>query len=524
MRPLAPSLAALAVLGAALISLASCQSTRTNSNSQDPPVSWEQYGATLATLGRVSSRVIADPSSRIFALIRSAQAAAQTGQSALGLAALARATALTGTIESDLLRTELYTAVGRGYLRLDGADQGLEILTRATDILISRFAAEPDQEPRAIQVLEDLIYSLFELGTPGFDQLRRAVQRIYVVSDYGQRVVLLTRIAAQYQAQGSGQRANLLLQQAVAALDAIDDPVRRAVGYTAVARRFFVQDDLEDAQEYAQHGLAQIQQLPIQDFGTDTALQIQEALEDLIVLGYAAETTGLIQRLSSPEVRQNLLLNLAESYLHSGQAFAGELIIQQAIQIANGLDSVQSTVYAYLRIAEIFLSSGDPDSAAFYAETLYLNGRLSSEFLDDFALSEALSLLVRIGLRELADTVLAQIREPYLPLLSLDRTLQGEDLDPDLLSWVLARQRLLIERLETQIDEGRSRLAVGLSRAEQYYEALDVLGQIEDPYALSLAASEMAELTPLSLGSEYAEALTQIIRRFDGSSQASAPN
>lgn len=479
-----------------------------------PSIPWEQFGPSFAALGGMSSNDILDPSSRIFALILSAEATSASEQEDLGLAVLARASALISLVEGDLRRAELYSALARAYLSLDAQESALTLLTRATDLVLSSLNAAAEPDARALPVLEDIIYALFALGPPGFDQLRRAAQRIYIVPDYGQRVILLTRIAAEYQARGSGQRASLLLQQAIAALDAIGNPALRALGYTAVAHRFQAQQDLAEAESFGSAGLSQVQNLDFGNLSSEELEWVQDAITNLIALDYAAESTNLISRLSSSEARQSLLLELVEHYLATDQAFAAELILQQALQLIDAAESRPSRVYGYLRIAEIYLAANDPWNAEYFLETLYFTGSLSSGVLDDFSLSEALALSVALNRMDMANLIFPEIREPLPALLALDRSLQRiPDTEGSRLDWILDKEMELLGLLGAQADQGLSRLAVGLNKAGRVEEAIEVLARISDPYTLSLTASEMAFQTPSPEGIE--EELIAIIRRYE---------
>ena len=466
----------------------------------DPPIRWEQYGPNLATLARVSSRTIPDLSSRVYALIRSAEAAYELEVYSLAMSSLSRAQFLIQRVQSPILQAELYSALARTYLAIDEPGDALLILTRAVDLVIQDLKLLEAPDIRSIQVLEDIIYNLFALGPEGFDQLRRAVQRVYLIPDYGQRVLLLTQIAAQYQTLGVGQRANLLLQQAIAALDAITIPELRVRGYAAVARRFFSQQDFPEANYYASRAFTQLNNLNLSTTSTAQLDNLVQALTYLIEMDFTAEATNLLFLLPSASAQQSLLSSLARQYFATGQPFAAELILQQLVQQVSAFFGTTTYVYGILRVVEQYREAEDELSAEFFLERLVqaIINPTDPFPLDDVAYSEVLGSALRLGRLDLANSILSRMEDPYLSLIALDRVVtflqnSGQEL---LLEWTIEQIELQVSLFEQPIDDGQARLALIYTRQGKGLQALQALDSIQNPYILSLTASEMAFFLP----------------------------
>jgi hypothetical protein len=498
--------------------LSSCVTPRGDQIPQEPAFNWQPYGPTLPVLARASSRNVRDLSSRIFALIRVAQAAQQADQPDLAVSSLNRALILTQRVSNPLLRAELYSALGLQFQSLERTTEALEVVTRGVDIVIDQLQLSANPEARTIQVLEDLIYTLFTLGPAGFNQLRRAIQRVYIIQDLGQRVLLLTQIVTEYQRQGAGQRASLLLQQSIAALDAIENPFLKIRAYGAVARRFAAQDDLADGRRFANMTLDLLNQISINTAQGQDEAHLAQAVLYLIEMDLTTPIPGFIFQFPSAQQRQNLLTGLAVQFFRTGQPFAAELILQQLIQQLNQSPNSSNFLYGTLGLVEIYLNAEDPLSAEFFFDRL-ARDVFSDQGLfvtDDFALSEMLVLSIRLELLDWSRQILAEITDPYLALLALDRALplaaQGEN--QELVAWILNNESVLLGQLEQQQDDGRSRLALGYARAGLMAQSLDMIQTIENPYILSLTASEMSLVQPPEAWEPYRQRIQRLLEIF----------
>lgn len=493
----------------------------------EPAFNWQPYGVSLATVARVSSRGIPDLSSRIFALIRTAKAAGileegrqeQIGLAPLSVSSLGRAQFLIQRVTNPLLQAELYSTLSRGYENLGRTAEALEVVTRGVDILVGILQQAAEPEDRTIQVLEDLIYTLFTLGPEGFDQLRRAIQRVYIVPDYGQRTLLLTQIVDQYQRQGAGQRANLLLQQSIAALDSISDPPLRVRGYGAVARRFFAQGDFDEAEDYAERTFGLLDQIDLGQLSPQQEEHLAQAVVYLIEMDYTTEAPGYIFRFPSLSVRQSLLSALSGQYFVTDQPFAAELILQQLIQQLSFLPGSSSYAYGILRIVSQYRLADDPLGAEFFLDQLLRNLVDPAQGFrpDDFLWSEVVVQALGLRLVAKAEEALARIDDSYLAILALDRALDGTliGVDNSTFDWILEKEALLVTSIEpSRRDEGRALLAVGYAQAGKPKASIEILAQIENPYTLSLTASQLAELLPPQTGDQFAPELEAILSRF----------
>lgn len=506
------------LLALLVLMVGSCVTSQGDLIPQEPAFNWQPYGPTLPALARASSRNVRDLSSRIFALIRAAQAAQQADQSNLAFSSLNRALFLTQRVPNPLLRAELYSALGLQFQNLERTTEALEVVTRGVDIIIEQIQRSPNPEARTIQVLEDLIYTLFTLGPAGFNQLRRAIQRVYIIPDLGQRVLLLTQIVTEYQRQGAGQRASLLLQQSIAALDAIENPFLKIRAYGAVARRFAAQDDLADAQRFANLTLDLLNQISISSVQGQDEAHLAQAVLYLIEMDLTTPIPGFIFQFPSAQQRQNLLTGLAIQFFRTGQPFAAELILQQLIQQLNQTPNSANFLYGTLGLVEIYLDADDPLSAEFFFDRL-ARDVFSGQVLfatDDFALSEMLILSIRLELLDWSRQILAEITDPYLALLALDRALplatQGDN--QELVAWILNNESALLGQLEQQQDDGRSRLALGYARAGLMAQSLDMIQTIENPYILSLTASEMSLVQPPEAWEPYRGRIQGLLELF----------
>jgi len=499
-----------------LVFLGSCVSPQTNELPLEPLFNWVPYGSTLPALARVSSRNINDLSSRIFALIRSAQAAQASDQPDLAFSSLNRALFLTQRVSNSLLRAELYSALGLQFQNLERTTEALEVVTRGVDIVIEQLQQAQAPEARTVQVLEDLIYTLFTLGPAGFNQLRRAIQRVYIIPDLGQRVLLLTQIVTEYQRQGAGQRASLLLQQSIAALDAIENPFLKIRAYGAVARRFAAQNDLADAQRFAALTLVLLNQIPIGSANPQEETHLAQAILYLIEMDVTSPIPGFVFQFPSAQQRQNLLSGLAKQFFRTGQPFAAELILQQLLQQLNQNPNSSSFLYGTLSLVEIYLDADDPLSGEFFFDRLARDvfSDSSTFGVDDFALSEMLILAIRLELLDRSRQILSAISDPYLALLALDRALpratQGNN--QELIAWILNNESRLLGQLEQQQDDGRSRLALGYARAGLIDQSLDMLQAIENQYILSLTASEMSLIQPPGVWEAFESRIETLLR------------
>lgn len=508
----------LACLGSLVFLVSSCVTTPEDQIPQEPAFLWQPYGPTLPALARASSRNVRDLSSRIFALIRAAQAAQLADQSDLAFSSLNRALVLTQRVTNELLRAELYSALGLQFQTLERTTEALDVVTRGVDIVIDQIQLTPNPEARTIQVLEDLIYTLFTLGPTGFNQLRRAIQRVYIIPDLGQRVLLLTQIVTEYQRQGAGQRASLLLQQSIAALDAIENPFLKIRAYGAVARRFAAQNDLADSRRFADLTLELLNQISISSATTQDEAHLAQAISYLIEMDVTSPIPGLIFQFPSVQQRQNLLTDLAIQYFRTNQPFAAELILQQLIQQLNQNPNSSNYLYGTLSLVEIYLDADDPLSAEFFFDRLVRDGFTDQTLVitDDFALSEMLVIALRLELLEWSRQILDAITDPYLALLALDRALpratQGDN--QDLVAWILNNESRLLGQLEQQQDDGRSRLALGYARAGLIAQSLDMVQTIENPYILSLTASDMSLVQPPEAWQPYSERIAALLQIF----------
>lgn len=380
-------------------------------------------------------------------------------------------------------------------------------------------SAAPDE--RTIQVLEDLIYAVFGLGNDGFEQLRRAVQRVYIIQDVSLRVSLLTRIAGEYQRRGIGQRAGILLEQAVAALDAIPDPANRIRGYAEVANRYYRQDDKAEAAFYADRAISLFRAYDFSQIPGPVPAALNSAVEALIEMGRVAESSQLIALLPPSNSKQELLAVLSRYYFADGQQFAAELILQQIIPAWEPGLSAAQYIYPMLRVTGIYSEAGDDLSAEYYLNELgsriFAGIEAGGSDLDDFVLSDILSQTTALGVEGLTERILAELENPQDSIPAL---IQAHDA-------ALARGnsaaadgilRLMLSIAgDARASEGVvSGVAAAAAHAGDFDSYLALLERLRDPYLASVTASEGS----LRFGPETQAAASSriagLIQRFRG--------
>ncbi|KGE71617.1 hypothetical protein [Spirochaeta lutea] len=528
-----------------ILVLSGCASTPVSRRAAPiPSFPWQNYEPSLLVLARIAADTIPDTYSRVFALSRIAQEAlvaqdrwapgddqlqqntTQLSQGReIGFDSLQQSIGMAQEIDSALRRAELFSALSGDFLGYQAAEQALSLLKQAADLVFPLF--NPDEaQGREVQILEDLIYALFNTGTAGYPLLRQAVQRIYLIQDYTLRVRLLTRTAREYQQLGSGQRAGVLLQQALAGASAIPHPADRFQAYAQIALRFQEQQDSQEALRYAEKAYSILEELAIDTLTPAQQETVRQGIQDLIPMGYAGQTGEYIQYFTQTTEQQELSLYLAEYYFEQGEPFAAEIFLQQVLQRSRqipGPQALQTQALTTLRIAGLYLENNDPLIAQYYVEQLIQELQQNPALLDDFGKADLFVLASRLGITDAATALLARIQSGAVRASALSRALEALAQESGSQDQAATQQRQMLSdrlvatlnTLENQRDQSLLNASLALARTGQTDAALELLGTIQDPYTLSLAASNLFSIIPPGTLQPQTDRLRNLLAEWD---------
>ncbi|MFP4510631.1 MAG: tetratricopeptide repeat protein [Spirochaetaceae bacterium] len=481
-----PSRPLIILLAISLVLLLS--SCATGGESQAASVTVEGDPDSALAFSLQTAAAVPDVFTRSLLYTRIAEAYIEVGLILPATSVLERAVRLADTEVTGEARAEVFAQLAFPFISLGRMERARTLLNRALE------ESEGARETVRGVVLQEVINASFIAGEELFDVLVRAVDQVYIISDLPSRVSLLTDIARQYQDSGLGQQVNTLVQQALSAVGGMRNPLQRAQGFAAVARRFHVAGNTEQAALHVSRALREIENAQALGRSQDDAAILLQVSADFSGMGRLEEAEQVVETIDFPGLYARGLAELGSRYLDSDQPAEAQRLFDAAVNFLalDGNDAQLADVIT--DVAERLLEAGQNTTAEQNAEVALLVIR---DVDDEFTRSDVLRRLGRLFVRagrtdlalEAADALPDRAQEARLLIAIALESLNREEAAEAFAIASDAQSAGLLA--EYQTDEISAELVELFARLGLYEEAIEQLDQIVSPLVFGQALVEI---------------------------------
>lgn len=454
-----------------------------------------------------TAAVVPDVFTRSLLYTRIAEAYIDVGLILPATSVLERAVRLADTEVTGAARAEVFAQLAFPFITLGRVERARTLLIRALE------ESEGASETVRGVVLQEVINASFVAGEELFDVLVRAVDQVYIIGDLPSRVSLLTDIARQYQDSGLGQQVNTLVQQALSAVGGIRNPWQRAQGFAAVARRFHVAGNAEQAALYVSRALREIDSVQVLTRSQADAAILLQVAADFAGMGRLDEAEQVVETIEFPGLYARGLGELGSRYLEAERPTEAERVFDTAVNsiALDGTDAQLADVIT--DVAERLLDAGQNTTAGQNAEVALLVIRdVDDEFTRSDVLRRLGRLFVRAGRIDLAlqaaEALPDRTQEARLLIAIALESLNREQAVEAFSIASDAQSAGLLADYQT--DEISAELVELFARLGLYENAIEQLGQIVSPLVFGQALVEIGRYSLRAGG--LTEAETALLR------------
>lgn len=432
------------------------------------------------TLGVIAliCEYVDDPYSRTFLYTRLADEYQKRGQASQALRIIHRGDRVSRSTAVENRRYQLQLELANYFIAYQQLDQAHQLLKESLDQIV---AIENERERG--QALEAIILPCFRVRDSFNDILRVAIDNVYALNDPEFRVQLLTELGQKYQEQDSSNRANVFIQQSLAAASGILNPWARALATARIGNRFLREGDQANASAYLDLAMKEMDGVQILTLAQGDAQNLLDTVITLAESGRFTDATTALARFPESDQRNGALLAVVERYVGQKNLLPARLLVQRLLnQLAqDDPDSQKEASLATLaRIAEIYIGSGYAAEAVRYVQAAFTY--LSSPLIPDTSQYRArLALsLARLGRGDEAVASAGLILDDYVASQTL-RQLAMELKQPLLLKEAerLARQSSYLK------ESALAAIAVNLWQTGSRLDSLNLLKGVQDPFTLA---------------------------------------
>ena len=476
----------------------------------EPPYSIPTDLPLLIELSLSHLPFITSDDSKLFVISNNTQMLIQKNQPEFATAVLDSAVSFVESRFTNERRTEVQINLAREYITAGSVSESLALLQQALEQIYDGESVQREEI-----LVQEIITVCFIIGQEAVALLQEAIRRIYAIKDYELRSSLLLEIARKYQEGGEGQRANVLLQQAIPAVSSIEDSLRQAHAYSLLGLRFIMEEDFRSAEIYSAKAMGILREGIL--FGNTEEEQIfAETLVNLTSTRFANETLNFSNEVATPRLKLEHLLEIARSFYLESRFLQADLVFDRIFSILEEESPPELVISMLLNISRTYFELGDPASAQIYidAVTNYLPGIADSFQSDRFLLEMALQY-ARIGNYERAKIRAENITDQsflfraYLGVVRIRLDDIEADDSRELSPGIIAESLTLLDaamslEMESTIlaDELFGELAVLFARLGSIEQALNLISQITDPYSKALGLAALYGLTDESAETE----------------------
>lgn len=457
----------------------------------------EDTDSALAVALGASGRVD-DVFTQVFLYTRIAEAYNEVGLLLPAANVLERATRVARREELGAARAEILVQVALRYRALDRIDRSRELLREALSL-----SREIEDEATRVVVLQEVINASFTAGEELFDVLVEALDQVYILGDLRARLGLLLDVARQYQESGLGRQVNVLLQQAISAAAAVDNPWDKASAYSGIARRFSVAGDGEQAELYVQRSLSEIEQIEVLTRSQAEAAQLLRISDNFAAIERFDEAERVLSTIEFAVLRARGLSELGSTYLEADRDEDAERVFDEAVNLVatEGADEQFADVVS--DIAERLSRAGREDEALANAEVANF---VATELEDSFTRGEILRRNARVfvnvdRLDFAVETVeeIADRGEAARIYITLAEELLDRGRAEDALNFVEPAS-IAAGEARSNTDAVFRDLSALYARIGRYDEAIEAIARISTAFAQSNALVELGRYSLLAGG------------------------
>ncbi len=451
----------------------------------------------LAVALRTSGEVD-DIFSRVFLHTRIAEVYNEVGLLLPASEVLSRAVRLSQAEQVGAARAEILVQVAVQYHEIDLTDRSRALLREALDLA----RAIGDERVRVV-VLQEVANASFIAGEELFDILIDALNQIYIVSDLRARVGLLVEVARQYQESGLGQQVDTLVQHAISAATAIENPWQKASAYSSIARRFAVAGNEEQSALFVRRTLREIDGVEVLTRSEGEAAELLTVVDNLAAIGAFDEAERVLATIEFPSIRARGLTELGSRHLADERYDEGDQLFDDAVNVvaAEGTEAQFTDIVS--EVAARLAGAERHETATANAEiALFIVDDVPDDFTRIQILQRLASVFIRVDRIDLAleaTEALSDSGQRALLYVALSKELLDLQQPDDALRFVEPAQRAA-----DYADGGRDEVFVELaslySRIGRYAEAIEQIDRVESPFARGLALVELGRYSLLAGG------------------------
>ena len=467
---------------------------------EDEPADFAVEGdvdSALAVALRTSQEVD-DIFSQVYLHTRIAEVYTEVGLLLPASEVLARAVRLARTEQVGSARAEILVQVAVQYHQIDLTDRARELLREALDL-----AREIEDERVKVVVLQEVANASFIAGEDLFDILIDALNQIYIVGDLRARVALLVDVARQYQESGLGQQVDTLVQQAISAATAIDNPWQKASAYSSIARRFAVAGNEEQSSLFIRRALREIDGVEVLTRSEGEAAELLSVADNFAAIGAFDEAERVLSTIEFPVIRARGLAELGSRYLADERHNEADDLFDDAVNVvaADGTEAQFTDIVS--EVAARLAGADRSETATANAEiALFIVDDVPDDFTRIQILQRLASVFIRVGRIDLAleaTEALPDSGQRALLYVALSKELLDLQQPDDALRFVEPAQRAADEA-DAGRDEVFLELASLYSRIGRYAEAIEQIDRVVSPFARGLALVELGRYSLLAGG------------------------
>ena len=451
----------------------------------------------LAVALRTSARVD-DIFSRVLLHTRIAEVYNEVGLLLPASEVLSGAVELARSERAGAARAEILVQVAVRYQEIDLTDRSRALLREALDL-----AREIEDERVRVVVLQEVANASFIAGEELFDILIDALNQIYIVGDLRARVGLLVDVARQYQESGLGQQVDTLVQHAISAATAIENPWQKAAAYSSIAHRFAVAGNEDQSELFVRRALREIVGVEVLARSASEAAELLTVADNLAAIGRFEEAERVLATIEFPVIRARGLAELGSRHLVEERYDEADRLFDDAVNVvaAEGTEAQFTEIVS--DVADRLAGAGRFDTATANAEiALFIVDDVADDFTRIRILQRLASVFIqvdRIDLAVEAAEALPDSDQRALLFVSLSKELLDLQQPDDAVRFVAPAQRAA-DDVDAGSDEVFLELATLYSRIGRYADAIEQIDRVESAFTRGLALVQLGRYSLLAGG------------------------
>lgn len=459
----------------------------------------------------VAAEGIEDVFSRLFVYTTVADGYIRAGEPTEAGVVLDRALRYIPRTPAESERAEVLAEIARQLMRADNTDAANAQLRRAHEI-----ARSIEEEWRRGLVLQTIIDVCFEGGEESFEILRQAIESVYIIEDVSVRSGVLVEAARQYQESGIGQSVETLLQQSIPAASSIENPWLKAERYTEIAIRYFVAQDRQEAERFADRAVEEIDSVTVVSRVFDDTVRLLSISRNLARMGRFADAVSVSLTIELPHLRARALVQIADLYAREGATSTARALLDQAV----GVIEVELETYllaeSYAEIAAEYARLGEETLSLLNADfALELTPEIADPYQRSAVIERVIDAYLTVEDYERAREALSLVDDPYIQASVMVDTATGlaQRGETSTARAILVLAEETAGRVTYLRDEVYRNLATAYLEVGDAERSLDVAAEINDSYALALALAQIGRVIPSPTTVRGWETLDEIERR-----------